>query len=64
MPRKEVVLPLMKETFHGRRQDILHSDDSVVSKLMKYSALKMPSVVSNYWFSNSYYDVVARLNKN
>lgn len=46
-PRKEVLLALMKETFHGRRQDILHSAVSVVSKLGKYSALRMPSVVSS-----------------
>ena len=52
-PRKEVVLPLMKETFHRHRRDILHSDVSVVSNLVKYSALKMPSVVSLFHTSSA-----------
>ena len=45
-PRKDIILPLMKETFYARRQYILHDEGSVSSKLLKYSCLKMPPVVS------------------
>lgn len=44
-PRKDIVLPLMKQTFYTRRRYLLHNDGSVVSKLTKYPALKMPPVV-------------------
>lgn len=41
-PRKDILLPLMK---HARRQYILESEDSVLTKLEKFPALKMPSLV-------------------
>lgn len=44
-PRKDILLPLMKTTFHARRQYILESEDSVLTKLEKFPALKMPSLV-------------------
>ena len=44
-PRKDILLPLMKSTFIARRQYILESDDSVLTKLEKFSPLKMPPVV-------------------
>lgn len=43
--RKEVVLPLMKATFYNRRQFILNNDELIVSKLDRFPALKMISVV-------------------
>ncbi len=42
-PRKEVVMSLKKNTFY---QYILHSEESVITKLGKHSALRIPSVVS------------------
>ena len=47
-PRKEILLPLMKSTFYARRQYILNSSDSVLSKLEKFPALKMLPLVSNF----------------
>ena len=44
-PRKDILLPLMKSTFGVRREYILNSDDSVFAKLVKYPALKTPSLV-------------------
>lgn len=44
-PRKDILLPLMKSTFYERRQYILDRDDSVLAKLEKYPALKMPPLV-------------------
>ena len=45
-PRKEILLPLMKSTFHARRQYILDNGDSVLMKLEKFPPLKMPPLVS------------------
>ena len=47
-PRKEILLPLMKSTFYARRQYILNSSNSVLSKLEKFPALKMLPLVSNF----------------
>ena len=44
-PRKDILLPLMKSTFYQRRQYILNNDDSVLSKLEKYPALRMPPLI-------------------
>lgn len=44
-PRKEILLPLMKSTFYERRQYILNSCESVLTKLEKYPALRMPPLV-------------------
>lgn len=44
-PRKDIVLQLMKGTFYTRRQYILNSEGSVVSKLAKYPGLRMSTVV-------------------
>lgn len=44
-PRKDLILQLMKGTFYTRRQFILNNTESVISKLTKYPALKMPNVV-------------------
>lgn len=44
-PRRDIVLPLMKKTFHNRRQYILKSTESVVQKVTKFPALKMTAVV-------------------
>ncbi len=46
IPRKDIVMSLMKDTFMSRRKEILRSDMSVLSKLDKYPALKMPPIVS------------------
>lgn len=45
-PRKEILLPLMKETFYSRRKYILDCNDSVFTKLGKYPGLRIPPVVS------------------
>ena len=44
--RKEI---LLKSTFYARREYILNSSDSVLSKLEKFPALKMLPLVSNFW---------------
>ena len=44
-PRKEILLPLMKETFYSRRKYILECNDSVFDKLTKFPGLKMPPLV-------------------
>lgn len=44
-PRKDILLPLMKTTFYARRQYILANDDSVITKLEKFPALRMPPLV-------------------
>ena len=44
-PRIDVLLPLMKSTFYARRQCILDNDGSVLLKLEKFLALRMPSIV-------------------
>lgn len=44
-PRVDVLLPLVKSTFYVRRQYILNSEDSVLSKLEKFPALKLPPLV-------------------
>lgn len=44
-PRKDILLPLMKSTFYERRKYILSSDESVLAKLEKYPALRMPPLV-------------------
>lgn len=44
-PRKDILLPLMKTTFYARRQYILANDDSVITKLEKFQALRMPPLV-------------------
>lgn len=44
-PRKDILLPLMKATFYARRQYILDSEDSVLTKLEKFPALKMSPMV-------------------
>ncbi len=44
-PRRDVVLDLMKSTYYSRRKYLLHDIGSVSSKVAKYPAFKMPSVV-------------------
>lgn len=44
-PRKDIILPLMKSTFYTRRQHILENEASVLVKLEKFPALKMPPLV-------------------
>lgn len=44
-PRKDVVLDLMKSTYYSRRKHILGYVGSVSSKVTKYPAFKMPSVL-------------------
>lgn len=45
-PRRDIFLPLMKNTFAMRRHYILHSASSVKHILQEYPALKQPIVVS------------------
>ena len=51
-PRKDILLPLLRSTFCVRRQYILESNESVIAKLEKFPALKMPPLVgfNNVWF--------------
>lgn len=48
-PRKEAILPLMKQTFPTRRQDVLlpSAEVSFSSLLTEYPALSLPYVVSD-----------------
>ena len=46
LPRKDVILPLMKRLFSSRRHFILNDAVSVAETLLKYPALKLPFVVS------------------
>ncbi len=63
-PRKEVVMSLMKNTFYFRRQYILHSEESVITKLGKHSALRIPYVVSLFHMCTKPFHILCRLNKN
>lgn len=45
-PRRDVVLPLFKETFPERRQYILSTQSSVAEITTRYKALSLPYAVS------------------
>lgn len=46
-PSKEVILPLVRQTFLARREAVLSSEDSIEDLLTEYPVLKLSYVVSD-----------------